>query len=126
MIKVARYLAYSKYGRYCMIHRGERTILRIQGTLHRIGDSVFLPDLNCNGTILRFLRTFVLIQPHDYGVSVRRLPRNLRIGSGINHCIRATLYSQGIYTRDNVNLSSGTFPVPSRILYVEPYFRTPL
>ena len=109
-----------------MIHRGERTILRIQGKLHRIGDSVFIPDLNCNGTILRFLRTFVLIQPHDYGVSVRRLPRNLRIGSGINHCILLTLYSQGIYTRDNVILRRGTFPIPSRLSYEEPYFRTPL
>ena len=109
-----------------MTNRDERSILRIQGTLHRIGDSVFIPDLNCNGTILRFLSTFVSIQPHDYGVSVRRLPSNLRIGSGINHCIRATLYSQGIYTRDNVKLRRGTFPVPSRTPYVEPYFKTPL
>ena len=109
-----------------MTNRDDRSILRIQGTLHRIGDSVFIPDLNCNGTILRFLDTFVSIQPHDYGVSVRRLPSNLRIGSGINHCIRATLYSQGIYTRDNVKLRRGTFPVPSRTPYVEPYFKTPL
>ena len=109
-----------------MTNRDERTILRIQGTLHRIGDSVFIPDLNCNGTILRFLNTFVSIQPHDYGVSVRRLPRNLRIGSGINHFIRENLHSRGIYTRDNVKLRRGTFPIPSRTPYVEPYFKTPL
>ena len=109
-----------------MIHRGETIIRRIQGKLHRIGDSVFIPNLKVNGTILRFSRKFVVIQPHDYGVSVRRLPRNLHIGSGINHCVLLKLYSQGMYTRDTVKLRRGTFPIPSRLSYEEPYFRTPL
>ena len=109
-----------------MIHRGDTIIRRIQGKLHRIGDSVFIPNLKVNGTILRFSRKFVVIQPHDYGVSVRRLPKNLRIGSGINYCVLSTLHSQGIYTRDTVKLSRGTYPIPSRLVYAEPYFRTPL
>ena len=109
-----------------MIHRCKTNIRRIQGKLHRIGDTVFIPNLKVNGTIIRLSRKFAVIQAHDYGVSVRRLPRNLSIGSGINHCVLLTLHSQGIYTRDTVKLSRGTYPIPSRLSYVEPYFRTPL
>ena len=57
----------------------ERTIMRIQGILHRIGDIVFVPDLRSNGTILRFLNDFVVVQPHVYFCPVRRMPRNLRL-----------------------------------------------
>ena len=57
----------------------ERTIVIIQGILHRIGDIVFVPDLKSNGTILRFLNDFVVVQPHVYSCPVRRMPRNLRL-----------------------------------------------
>ena len=57
----------------------ERTIMRIQGILHIIGDIVFVPDLRSNGTILRFLNDFVVVQPHVYSCPVRRMPRNLRL-----------------------------------------------
>ena len=109
-----------------MPKRAERTILRIQGTLHRVGDSVYIPDLKCNGTILRFSTHYVVIQPHDYGATVRRLSKNLRIGYGINSFIRETLELKGIYTRDTAIVRRGTFQIPSRKTYVEPYFCSPL
>ena len=115
-----------KHNTKCMGDRKKITIKRIQGKLHRKGDSIYIPDLKCNGTILHFDRKLVSIQPHDYGKSVKRLPKNLRLGCGINHCVRLTLHSLNIYTRDEVVLTKGTFPVPSRIEYVEPYFRQQL
>ena len=62
-----------------MTRNTERTILRIQGKLYKIGDILYIPDLKCNGTILRFLRDFVVLQPHTYGIPVRRMARNLII-----------------------------------------------
>jgi len=115
-----------KHNTKCMGDRKKITIKRIQGKLHRKGDSIYIPDLKCNGTILDFDRKLVSIQPHDYGKSVKRLPKNLRLGCGINHCVRLTLHSLNIYIRDEVVLRKGTFPVPWRIEYVEPYFRQQL
>ena len=89
----------------------EIKIKRIQGRLHRCGDSVFIPDLQCNGTILYFTKKIVALQPHDYGSSVRRQPSKLRLGCGINRCVRLTLYSLNIYFRDDIVLHAGTFPV---------------
>lgn len=102
------------------------SIPRIQGTWYWIGDSVYIPDLLCNVTILYFFRDFAAVHPHNYRLSVRQLPKNLRIGCGINHCIRLTLYSHNIYTRDNVILRRGNFQVPTRKTYVEPHFRSTL
>ena len=62
-----------------MTQYSERTIMRIQGILHRIEDIAFVPDLKSNGTILRFLNDFVVLQPHCYSCPVRRAPRNLRL-----------------------------------------------
>ena len=103
---------------------GERDIKikLIQGKLHRKGDSIYIPDLRCSGTILRFHRQLVLIQPHDYGSLVRRLPNNLRIGCVINYCVRLTLQSLKVYIRDELVLKKGTFPVSWKQEYVEPYF----
>ena len=109
-----------------MTNRVKRTILRIQGKLHRIGDSVYIPDLKCNGTILRFSKYFVALQPHDYGATVRRLPKNLRIGCGINSFIRETLELKGIYTRDTAIFRRGTSQIPSRKTFVDSYFRSTL
>ena len=55
--------------------REERFRRRLIGKLHRIGDNIFIPDLKCNGAILRFLKEFVEIQPHNYGKKVKRLPK---------------------------------------------------
>ena len=65
-------------------------------------------------------------QTHDYSVKVKILPKNLRIGSGINNYTRWTLYQRHLYIRDNVVLNGGTFPVPWRLKYAEPYFQTTL
>ena len=102
----------------------EQNILRIQGRLHRIGDSVFIPALKCNGTILRFLSEFVEIQPHDYGTPIRRFPKNLQACSGINHCVQLTLSLEGISTRYIEVLNKGTFPVAWRKEYSRPYFES--
>ena len=115
-----------KHNNKCMGDRKQIQIKRIQGKLHRKGDSIYIPDLKCNGTILKFHRKLVSIQPHDYGKSVKRLPKNLRLGCGINHCVCLTLHSLNIYFRDEVVLRKGTFPVPWRLEYAKPYFRQQL
>ena len=62
-----------------MAQPNERQIMRIQGVLHRIGDNVFVSDLKSNGTIVKFLNDFVVLQPHCYSCPVSRAPRNLRL-----------------------------------------------
>ena len=78
------------------IHRA-----RIGGRLHSIGDTVFIPYLGYNGTILRFSgRNYVAVIPHDKGQPVLYLCSQLEKGSGINTSIRIWLKGNRIQVND--------------------------
>ena len=87
---------------------------RIAGRLLSIGDSVFIPQLGYNGTIIDFYSRRVLVQPHDYGYPDSYLPRHLRPAEGINALQRVRLEELGIYYFDHCLLDRGTFPAPYR------------
>ena len=83
--------------------REEMIIRRLKEKLYCIRDNKFIPDLKCNGTILKILKELVKIQPHDYG---KAITKNLCIGSGISIFIQWTLYQSEIYFRDKVILNT--------------------
>ena len=70
--------------------------LRINGRLHSVGDTVFIPVLGYKGTILNLQKReldgateyLILTLPHDYGESVIYRPSDLQSGVGVsNHMI---------------------------------------
>ena len=87
---------------------------RIDGRLHTVGDTVLIPDLGYNGTILSFSRLYVRVLPHDYGPPVRRLTRNLRRGSGITIVQLSHLLEIGIKVNDHHQIHGGTFAARGR------------
>ena len=92
---------------------------RIDGRLHSVGDTVHIPYLGYNGTILRFCgREFVAVVPHDKGQPVLYLCTQLKRGSGINTANRIWLRQNGVTMNDayrNTNL-------PTRIHRSRPHF----
>ena len=84
--------------------------VRISSRLFCICDNIFIPDLGYNGTILDIKGRFVIVLPHDYGPSIRRLPRNLRYGIGISTHIRRWFNQIDVAYNDNTILLQGTFP----------------
>ena len=66
--------------------------------------------LGYNGTILDIKGRFVVVLPHDYGPSIRRLPRNLRYGRGISTHIRRWFDRIDAAYNDDTALAQGTFP----------------
>ena len=61
---------------------------RIGSKLHIVGDTVFIPSLGYNGTILKFNPHTVNVIPHDYGYYWPYKISDLREGSGISCHIR--------------------------------------
>ena len=90
---------------------------RIDGRLHTVGDTVLIPNLGYNGTILGFTHHFVVVLPHDYGPPIRRLSRNLRSGRGISLVQWSHLHSIGISINDTHRIYGGTFAHCSRPNY---------
>ena len=88
--------------------------IRISGRLLSICDTVFIPELGYNGTILDIKGRYIVILPHDYGVSIRRLARNLRSGEGISSHQRRWFDRINVAYHDNILLLEGTFPNRNR------------
>ena len=44
----------------------------------------FVHELGYNGTILDIQGRYIVVLPHYYGTSIRRLPRKLKTGKGIS------------------------------------------
>ena len=84
--------------------------IRISGRLLGICDTVYIPELEYNGTIIDIVGRFVVVLPHDYGHSIRRLPRNLETGNGISSHQRHWLDRINVAYHDNTLLLQGTFP----------------
>ena len=95
--------------------RNERR--QIDGRLHSVGDTVYIPDLGYNGTIVSFTALFAKVIPHDYGHPIRRLFRNLRAASGISNLQRYHLQDIGVILNDNTRITGGTLSSPSRPNY---------
>ena len=87
---------------------------RIAGRLLTIGDTVFIPQLGYNGTIIDFHRSRVMVLPHDYGYPDLFNPKHLRPGKGISALQRVRLEELGYYYFDHLLLDIGTHPAPSR------------
>ena len=89
--------------------------VRIDGRLHTIGDTVFIPHLGYNGTILDFVgRRQLIIKPHDYGYTIHILPNKLKVGVGINCHQRMHLDNLDIYYYDPLLIDTGTTVHPHR------------
>ena len=101
--------------------QGSTTVnrLRIDGRLHSAGDTVFIPALGYNGTILNIFKReldgveqcLVRTLPHDYGTSVNYSPLDLRAGVGVSTHIVLDFMSRNIMYNDNVCLRN----CPTRI-----------
>ena len=87
---------------------------RIDGRLHSVGDTVFIPSLGYNGTICRFCRgtkngqPYAIVIPHDFGQVSFLYHDELKTGSGINCHIRCWLTRNNIIVHDPVHLIKGT------------------
>ena len=88
--------------------------IRISGRLLSICDTVLIPELGYNGTIIDILGRFVIVLPHDYGTSIRRLPRNLKKGKGISSHQRHRLDRINVTYNEDALLNQGTFPSHDR------------
>ena len=84
--------------------------LRIDGRLHSAGETVYIPALGYNGTILNLSKQvvdgvveyLVLTLPHDYGTPVNYSPLDLRAGVGVSTHILLHFHSHNIIYYDNV------------------------
>ena len=83
---------------------------RISGRLVGVCDTVFIPELGYNGTIIDIKGRYIVVLPHDYGTSFRRLPSKLRVGIGISSHQRRWLDRINVAFVDNCVLSKGTYP----------------
>ena len=88
--------------------------IRISGRLLRICDTVYIPELRYNGTIINIVGRFVIFLPHDYGPSISRLPRNLKTGNGISTHQRRWLDRISVAYHDKTWLLQGTVPARHR------------
>ena len=88
--------------------------IRLDGKLHVKGDTVFIKDLNYNGTIIRFTSRWVVVLPHDYGGIFRRAISRFEYREGILLHQRRNLEERGVYYNDPVELHQGTFIHESR------------
>ena len=80
----------------------DRRCIRIDGRLNYIGDTVYIPHLGCNGTILDFVgRHHLTVISHNYSFTIRTLPSSLKHGVGINCSQRTHLNNLDIYYFDN-------------------------
>ena len=89
---------------------------RIYGRLHSVGETVHIPILGYNRTILRFCGSeFVAVVPHDKGHPELYLCHQLKIGSGINTANRNWLMQNGVTFNDTYrNTNLPTLIHPSR------------
>ena len=84
--------------------------IRISGRLLAVCDTVLIPELGYNGTILDIDSRFVTVLPHDYGPSIRRLPHKLKGAKGISSHQRRWLDRVNVAYNDDTLLLQGTFP----------------
>ena len=89
---------------------------RISGRLLGICDTVFIPEYNYNGTIIDIVGRYVIVLPHDYGPSIRRLPQSLRYGKGISCHQRFWLDRINVAYHDHILIVGGTFPARGRFI----------
>ena len=86
--------------------------LRIDGRLHSVGDTVFIPVLGYNGTILNLHKRqldgvevcSITTLPHDYGQPIIYSPFDLRAGVGVSTHIRMHFDSHNVFYNDSVRL----------------------
>ena len=87
---------------------------RIAGRLLSIGDTVYINQLDYNGTIIDFRGSKVMVLPHDYGYPDLFHVRLLRPSQGINAHQRVRLEELGYYYYDHLLLNTGTHPASHR------------
>ena len=91
---------------------------RIGGRLHSIGDTVLIPYLGYNGTILRFCeREYAAVIPHNNVHPALYLCLQLERGSGISMSIRMWLKSNGIQVNDTYH----SINLPTLIHHTRPH-----
>ena len=110
------------------IHR-----LRIDGRLHSVGDTVFIPRLGYKGTILNLQKRvldghkeyLVNTIPHDYGEPVIYSPLELKSTIGVSNHMISHFQNINVFYDSSVRLFGiPTYVHPSRPHYVdygEPY-----
>ena len=89
---------------------------RISGRLLGICDTVFIPEYNYNGTIIDIIGHFVIVLPHDYGPSIRRLPQSLQYGKDISCHQRFWLDQINVAYHNHILIVGGTFPARGRFI----------
>ena len=86
--------------------------LRIDGRLHSVGDTVFIPILGYNGTILNLHKRqldgvevcSILTLPHDYGEPVIYSPSDLQSGVGVSNHMIWHFESQNVFYDSSVRI----------------------
>ena len=58
--------------------------IRISGHLLGLCNTIFIPELGYNGTIIDIKGQYIIVLPHDYGTPFRCLPSKLITGRGIS------------------------------------------
>ena len=84
--------------------------IRISGCLLGICDTLYIPELRYNGTIIDILGRFVIVLPDDYGTSIHRLPQKLETGNSIASHQSCWYDRISAPYHDNTLLLQGTFP----------------
>ena len=84
----------------------------IDERLHSVGDTVFIPVLGYNDTILNLDKNqldgvevcSILTLPHDYGTPILYTPFDLRAGVGVSTHIRMHFDSHNVFFNHSVRL----------------------
>ena len=107
--------------------------LRIDGRLHSVGDTVFIPALGYKGTILNLEKReldgateyLIRVLPHDYGESVIYIPSDLKSGVGVSNYMFSHFEDENVFFDSSVRIFGfPTYIHHSRSHYVdynEPY-----
>jgi len=102
--------------------------LRINGRLHSVGDTVFIPVLGYKGTILNLQKRqldgveeyLILTLPHDYGEPIIYIPSDLRAGVGVSTHIMRHFDSDNVFYDESVQIFGfPTYIHQSRSHYAE-------
>ena len=102
--------------------------LRIDGRLHSVGDTVFIPVLGYKGTILNLQKRqldgveeyLILTLPHDYGEPIIYTPSDLRAGVGVSTHMMRHFESHNVFYDASVQIFGfPTYIHQSRSHYAE-------
>ena len=86
--------------------------LRIDGRLHSVGDTVFIPALGYKGTILNLQKReldgvkeyLILTLPHDYGEPIIYISSDLRAGVGVSTHMMLHFESHNVFYDESVQI----------------------